>query len=308
MKAFVFREPGGPEVQTIAEVPIPMPGTGEILVAVRAAGVNPGDWKIREGFRRAASEESLPKVFGAEVSGIVKATGPGVTTFEAGDRIFGSTTTSGFAEYALVSAMIAAKIPEGVSFTDAATLPVAAATAYDGVQQLHLRPNDILLVTGVGGGIGVASAQIARNRDVRVVGTASEAKRSFVRSLGVVHIAYGNGIADRIREATAAQTYAIFDLIGGADLEAVAGPLADRNRLISAADSASAIRLGGRSLQRSRNSKVLEAVARMSQTGILNPLVTKVYPFEQAADALAAVEGGHALGKTVIEMPISPDS
>jgi NADPH:quinone reductase-like Zn-dependent oxidoreductase len=302
MKAFIFRTHGGPETQLLAEVPRPVPGPGEILVRVRAAGVNPGDWKTRQGYRRA---EHLPMVFGAEVAGIVAKTGPGVATLKVGDAVFGSTTTNGFAEHALVSATIVAKIPAGVTFIDAATLPVAAATAYDGLQQLALQPNEVLLVTGLGGGIGVAVAQIARSRHVRVVGTASETKRSFVESLGAVHVAYGGGMADRIREATPGPVDAIYDLIGGAELEAVAELLTGRHRLITATDSDTAMRLGGSDVRRNRNSKVLEAVGRMTAAGVLNPHVTQVYPLDRAAAALAAVEGGHARGKIVIEMPTS---
>jgi NADPH:quinone reductase-like Zn-dependent oxidoreductase len=302
MKAFIFRTHGGPETQVLTEVPTPVPGPKEILVAVRAAGINPGDWKTRRGYPRAASQESLPEVFGAEVAGIVEEIGPGVTTLKVGEAVFGSTTTNGFAEHALVSAAIAARIPEGVTFTDAATLPVAAATAYDGVQQLGLRPDAVLLVTGVGGGVGVAVAQIARSRHVRVIGTASKAKRSFVEALGVVHVAYGDGVAGRVREIAAGPVDAIYDLVGGAELEAVAELLTNRRKLITAVDSAAAAQLGGGPVQRSRNCEVLEAVGRMAETGALNPHVTKAYPFDRAADALAEVEGGHARGKIVIEM------
>jgi NADPH:quinone reductase-like Zn-dependent oxidoreductase len=305
MKAFIFGEHGGPETQSLAEIPTPVPGPGEILVAVRAAGVNPGDWKTRQGYPRAASEEALPRVFGAEVAGIVEKTGPGVSTLKAGDAVFGSTTTNGFAERALVAAAITARIPAGVSFTDAATLPVAAATAYDGLLQLALEAGASLLVTGVGGGVGVAVAQIARSRHVQVVGTASEAKRSFVQELGVVHVAYGENIVDRVREATAGPVDAIYDLVGGTELEAVAELLTDRRRLITAVDSATAVPLGGGPVRRGRNRDVLESVGRMVETGVLNPHVTKVYPLDQAADALAAVEEGHALGKIVIELPAS---
>ena len=299
VRAFIFREHGGPQTQELADRPRPVPGPGELLVAVRAAGVNPGDWKTRAGYPR---EAGLPKVFGAEVAGIVGRTGPGVTGFKVGDAVFGSTVTGAFAQYALVPVATAARKPDRVSFTDAATLPAAAATAYDGVHQLNLTPGEALLVTGVGGGVGVAAAQLAHGLGVRVIGTASAAKKRFAESLGVTHVSYGDGVAGRLRPVAPDGVDAIYDLVGGSDLAAVAGLLADRSRLISAADPATARSLGGGPVRRARSGEVLTAVARLVETGALTPHVTEIYPLDRAAAALAAVEGGHARGKIVIEV------
>ncbi len=137
-KAYVFTRYGGPETEALVELDRPRPGPGEVLVAARAAGVNPVDFKQRTGYRRPgeSGERTFPAVLGDEVSGVVVETGGGVTGFAPGDEVFGTAVAGGYAEYALLAAGITAHRPDALSVTDAATLPVAAATAYDGVGQL----------------------------------------------------------------------------------------------------------------------------------------------------------------------------
>ncbi|MFJ2645409.1 NADP-dependent oxidoreductase [Streptomyces sp. NPDC087420] len=303
-QAYVFTRNGGPETEALVELPEkPEPGPGQLLVAVRAAGVNPVDHKLRTGFSRpGAPPTRFPVVFGGEVSGVVEATGPDVTGFAAGDAVFGSAATGGYAEYTLLPVGIAAHKPDALSFTDAATLPIAAATAYDGVNQLDLPPGATLLITGVGGGVGVAAAQIAVGRGLRVVGTASAGKKDFVESLGVVHVTPGPGVAARVRAVAPDGIDAVFDLVGGADLEAVAVLVEDRTKLISAGDRQTIARLGGEPVLRLRNAEVLDEVAKLVVSGTLRPYVTRTFPLERAGEALRAVEEGHIKGKIVIEI------
>jgi NADPH:quinone reductase-like Zn-dependent oxidoreductase len=301
-KAFGFKGYGGPEVQAFLEVPKPAPGPGELLVAVRAAGVNPADWKFRSGFMREVFPLELPAVFGYEVAGVVEAAGPDVDGFAVGDEVFGSVMGGGYAEYAVVPVQMVARKPSEVSFTDAAALPVAAATAFDGLTQLGLAAGQTLLIVGVGGGVGVAAAQIARNWGIRVVGTASAAKREFVEPLGVTHVAYGDGVADRVRAAAPDGVDGLFDLVGGDALRAVGDLVADPKRLVTAVDPGAAGEFGGHMIERSSDSHVLEAVAGLAASGDLKPFVTAVFPLDQAAEALSAVETGHAEGKIVIRV------
>ncbi|MEU5434308.1 NADP-dependent oxidoreductase [Streptomyces sp. NPDC020719] len=304
-KAYAYTRIGGPETETFIERNRPEPGPGQLLVAVRAAGVNPVDWKMRNGFRRpGAPERPLPAVFGNEIAGVVVALGPDVTGFEVGDAVFGSPVGGGYAEYALLPVSIAAHKPQELSFADAATLPVAAATAYDGVRQLALPAGATLLITGIGGGVGVAAAQIARAFGLRVVGTASEGKKDFVEALGAVHVpSAGAGLADRIRAAAPGGTVdAVFDLVGGEALTEVAGLVEDRTKLITAADPTTAIGLGGSHIRRAHTAEVLDEVAKLVTGGALRPHVTAVFPLQRAADALRTVEDGHARGKVVIEV------
>ncbi|WP_141203384.1 NADP-dependent oxidoreductase [Streptomyces griseorubiginosus] len=301
-KAYVFTRYGGPETEAFVDVDRPSPGPGELLVAVRAAGVNPVDWKIRSGYRRPgdSAERVFPAVFGSEVSGVVAETGADVEGFAVGDEVFGNTLTGGYAEYALIPVGIAAHKPAELSHTDAATLPVAAATAYDGVRQLDLPEGATLLVTGAGGGVGAAAVQIARALGLKVVGVSSEAKKEFVESLGAVHVASGPGWAERAR-TTAPD--AVYDLVGGEVLVEAAELLADRTKLITAgAPEEDVRRLGGARVLRARDAAVLEEVAGLVVAGDLDPHVTATFPLDRAADALRTVEEGHARGKTVIEV------
>ncbi|MGW4733000.1 NADP-dependent oxidoreductase [Streptomyces shenzhenensis] len=304
-KAYVFTQYGGPETEAFADVGRPRPGAGQVLVAVRAAGVNPVDWKLREGLRRPgdSGDRVFPAVFGSEVSGVVAEVGDGVTAVAVGDEVFGNTVAGGYAEYALLPAEVTAHKPAGLSFTDAATLPVAAATAYDGVRQLDLPAGATLLVTGAGGGVGAAAVQIARSLGVRVVGVASEGKKDFVESLGAVHVPSGPDLAGRVRAAAPDGIDAVYDLVGGEVLTEVAGLLADRTRLITAGAAPETVaELGGARVARARTTAVLDAVARLVLTGVLDPRVTRTYPLGRAGEALRAVEDGHTRGKIVIEV------
>lgn len=302
-KAYLYRRHGGPEVGEYAEIERPVPGPGQVLVAVRAAGVNPVDWKKRTGYRPVGTPPAeLPAVFGSEVAGVVEEAGPDVTWFGPGDEVFGNPLTGGYAEYTLLPVELTAHKPAELPFPVAATLPVAAATAYDGLRQLDLPRGATLLITGVGGGVGVAAAQLARHQGLKVIGTASAGKKDFVEELGVTHVEPGPGVADRIRAAAPDGVDAIYDLVGGTALEEVAGVLADPSRLITAADRATVARLGGSPVRRARDRAVLDAVARLAVEGVLRPYITETFPLDRADEALRRVEDGHARGKIVIEV------
>lgn len=181
-------------------------------------------------------------------------------------------------------------------------LPVAAATAYDGVRQLGLAPGVALLVTGAGGGVGSAAVQLAHHAGVQVIGVASAAKKGFVESLGAVHVESGTGLAERVRAAAPGGIDAVFDLAGGDTLREAASLLADPARLISAGDKPLVAELGGAPVERARTAAVLDAVAALVVSGALRTHVTRTHPLTAAREALRAVEEGHALGKTVIEV------
>ncbi|HEY2281363.1 MAG TPA: NADP-dependent oxidoreductase [Streptosporangiaceae bacterium] len=304
MKAYVYNGHGGPEVEALAEVPRPDPGPGQLLIAVDAAGVNPADWKRRTGTMRTADSppEHFPLLFGREAAGLVAAVGPGVDGFAVGDAVFGSSDGGGFSEFALLAADVSAHRPPGLSATDAATLPVAAATGYDGIRQLALPPGSTVLINGVGGGVGVAAAQVARQQGLTVVGTASAGKKDFVEALGVTHVEYGPGVADRIRGAAPQGIDGIYDQVGGQALEDVAPLLADRSKLVSAGDRVIVVQLGGAFVARVRGQQTLDALAQLVATGVLNPYVTHTFLLDQAGDALRLVEAGHARGKVVVEV------
>lgn len=298
MRAYGFIEVGGPEREAFLDVPTPEPGPGELLVRVRAAGVNPGDWRLREG----AYGTPGPAVLGREVAGTVLALGPDVTGFAPGDEVFGGCPgmVGGWAEQALVSASFAAHRPAAVSPEVAAVLPVAAGTAHDALRNLGLPPGSTLLVNGAGGGVGIPTLQLAVARGLRVVGTASAAKHGLLAGLGAVPVAYGDGVADRIRAAAPDGVDAVFDLVGGDALRTVAELVADRSRVLSVADKALVKQLGGREVVRDRSPAVLDELARLVVEGVLDPHVSRVRPLSEAAAALAEVEDGHVVGKVVL--------
>lgn len=301
MKAYGFTAFGGPENQTTLDIPVPSPGPGELVVRVRAAGVNPGDWKLREG---GYGDTALPAVLGREVAGTVIAVGPGVDGFALGDEVFGGTPgmVGGWAEQALVLASFAAHRPERVSPEDAAGLPVAAGTAYDALNGLDLAPGSTLLVNGAGGGVGVVTLQLARARGLVVVGTASGGKHDLVASYGAVPVEYGDGVAERIRAAAPQGVDAVFDTVGGDALRAVAGVLSDPSRLATIADRPLAAELGGHGVERDRSTAVLSALAGLVAEGALDPHVTEIRPLDEAGAALATVEAGHTRGKVAIRV------
>ncbi|PVZ04934.1 NADP-dependent oxidoreductase [Actinomycetospora cinnamomea] len=297
MRAFGFLGVGGPAQQAFLDVPVPEPGPGRLLVQVRAAGVNPGDIRMRRG----EYDVTGPAVLGREVAGTVVAAGEGVTAFAPGDEVFGGCPgmVGGWAEQALVTASFAAHRPAAVSPEDAAALPVAAGTAYDALEALALPAGATLLVNGAGGGVGLPTVQLARARGLRVVGTAGAAKQDLLAGLGVVPVVGGDGVAARVREAAPDGVDGVFDLVGGEALRAVAG-LAPPGRLFSVADKSLVAELGGRDVPRDRSTAVLDALAARVAAGGLDPWVRTVVPFARAADAVARVEDGHALGKVVI--------
>ncbi|MFC3572060.1 zinc-binding alcohol dehydrogenase family protein [Streptomyces yaanensis] len=306
-KAYAYTRYGGPETEALVDVDRPSPGPGQVLVAVRAAGVNPIDWKLRTGFRRPGETGSpaFPVVFGSEAAGVVEEIGEGVTGFAVGDAVFGNTVTGGYAEYALLPAAVTAHVPDGLSFAHTAVLPVAAATAYDGIRQLGLPAGATLLVTGAGGGVGVAAVQIGRAFGLRVVGAASDGKKDFVEHLGAVHVPSGPDLAARVRAAAPDGVDGVYDLVGGDVLEEAATLLTDRSKLITAGASPQDVeRLGGARVVRARTTAVLDEVARLVERGDLDPHITQRFPLERAGEALRAVEDGHARGKVVIEVGV----
>lgn len=300
MRAYGFLEVGGPEQQAFLDVPVPVPGAGELLVRVRSAGVNPGDWRLREG----AYGIDGPAVLGREVAGTVTQLGPGVEGFAVGDEVFGGcpNMVGGWAEQALVIASFAAHRPSSVSTDDAAALPVAAGTAFDALNNLGLARGATLLVNGAGGGVGLATVQLGRAAGLRVIGTAGPAKHDLISSFGGIPVAYGDGVLDRIRAAAGGPVDAVFDLVGGDPLRAVATLPADPAKVLSVADKELAKQLGGREIDRDRSSQVLRHLVELVEKGELDPYVTTLFPLDRAGEALALVEDGHTVGKVVIQV------
>jgi NADPH:quinone reductase-like Zn-dependent oxidoreductase len=300
--AYAFTEHGGPEAEAFIDLPRREPGPGRLEVAVRAAGVNPIDWKRRSGLTPPGQPiTGFPVVFGNEVAGVVTRVGPGTPGWAPGDEVLGNPLDGGYAEYALLPAATAAHKPATLPFVLAATLPVAAATACDALHQLALPPGAVLLVTGVAGGVGTFAAQLARHHGITVLGTAADSRRDYAESLGARHVGRDPAtLAERVAAVAPNGPDAVLDLAGGPLLEAAAALLTDRGGLVSAADRAGVTRLGGVPAARRRGTAVLDEVAALAAEGVLRPHIAASYPLGRAAEALRAAEAGLAPGKTVI--------
>ncbi|WP_313815887.1 NADP-dependent oxidoreductase [Citricoccus sp.] len=315
MRAFGYTEYGGPEVMHHLEMEDPTPGEGQVLIRLAAAGVNPADIKVRSGLRRDRIEVRFPMAMGREAAGEVLDVGPGVTGLRPGDAVFGSTAagTGAFAEQVLLSAAGTALRPEAVSAEQAASLPVSVCTAFDALDELDLPQGATLVVLGAGGGVGTAACGLARDRGLTVLGVASESKRPIVEELGARHVVKGNGWTERVRALTPDGVDGVIDTVGGETLREAAGLVeAGPNRsgvlpLRSVADYDLARELGGAPVTRRRTTAVYSQVAELVAAGHFTPVASAVYPFSDAAEAVAAVESGSPVGNVVVSGVESAD-
>lgn len=217
----------------------------------------------------------------------------------ASEKVSGTGAGHGaFAERTVLSEEHSVSKPEEISFEDAATLPVAGATAYDLTHQVELEAGQSMVVNGAGGGIGRMAAQIGKVHSFNVVGVASAGKRELVESLGVKFVASGDGLSQRLREVLPDGADLVVDLAGGDALRAAASVAKEPARVITAADADTARELGARIVQ--RTTEGLAKITGVVQYGVVDPTVTARYPLAEAAAAIAAVESGHAAGKVVV--------
>ncbi|MFB9928918.1 NADP-dependent oxidoreductase [Amycolatopsis halotolerans] len=292
--ALGYRAFGTAEVQEFFDRPDPMPGPAEVLVRVAAAGVNPLDHLLRSGnVPDLNGDLPFPQVIGMEAAGTVLKTGKDVTGLEVGDRVTGFALTGAgtYAETTLLLGESTARIPDSLPWTWAATIPVAGTTALDVLDQLDLPEGASLLINGIGGGVGIALAQLAKNRGLAVTGTGSTAKRELATKYGAVFVDYTAG-------SVVGQFDAVVDTVGGESLRAVA-PLG--KKLIAVGDP-SVTELGGEFVRRRLDRAGLERVAELMAEGRLDPHITGTYPLTRAQEALALVESRHASGKLVISI------
>ena len=299
-QVLVFNAYGGPETQEFIDRPAPTPGPGEVAIEVKAAGVNPADWKIRAGLM--GDHWKLPTPMGREASGIVTAVGEGVEHLAVGDTALGLAAKGHgtFAEHTLLNATQTVLKPEELSFADAAALPVAGGTAYDVTHQIELDPGETMLILGAGGGVGIMAAQIGSVHKFAVIGVASTAKQALVESTGATFVASGDRAADRVRAIAPDGVDLIIDLVGGEALRDIAVVAKDASRIISTADPDTVQQLGGVPVKRTKEG--LAKITEVAGYGLVDPHVTERFSLDQVVDALAMVETGHTAGKVIIEL------
>ncbi|GIJ43306.1 NADPH:quinone reductase [Virgisporangium aliadipatigenens] len=296
MRAVVFREYGSPDVLRVEDVDTPEPGPGQVRLRVRAAGVNRFDCKVRAGAFRAA----LPRTPGFEVAGVVDAVGAGVTGLAVGDEVFGFADSGGYAEYAL--ATVVAPKPAGLGWDEAVALPNAGETAQRVLGLLGLEAGETLLVHGASGAVGGVAVQLAAVRGATVIGTASPANHDYLRSLGVVPVAYGDHLVERVHALAPHGIDAVFDTAGkGALPDSIALRGGRTERIVTIADGAAAEELGvTASFKAERSVDGLAELARLAVEGKLRVEVARVFALDEAPAAHAQAETGHTRGKLVL--------
>lgn len=295
MKKVSFAEFGGPDVLQLIDADEPHAGPGQIRIAVRAAGVNPVDWRIREGQILAAHPIALPSGVGLDASGVVDEVGAGVEGVQVGDRVFGEGAST-YAELAVLSAW--ARMPETLTFEEAAGYPSVVETALRIIGEVGVQPGQTLLVSGASGGVGSAVLQIARDRGITVIGTAGAANQDYLRSLGALATTYGPGWVERVRQL--GQVDAALDLAGSGVIRELVELTGDPQRVVSIADLEApdlGVRFSGAA--GSVPDALAEAV-RLITRGKLHIPVEKSYALTEAAAAHRDSQAGHARGRRVI--------
>ncbi|MFH9090281.1 NADP-dependent oxidoreductase [Streptomyces sp. NPDC017673] len=295
MKKVSFAEFGGPDVLQLIDAEEPHAGPGQIRIAVRAAGVNPVDWRIREGQVLGAHPIELPSGVGLDASGVVDEVGKGIEGVKVGDRVFGEGSST-YAEFAVLSAW--ARMPEGLTFEEAAGYPSVVETALRVIREVGVQSGQTLLVSGASGGVGSAVLQIARDRGIKVIGTAGAANQDYLRSLGAVATTYGEGWVERVREL--GHVDAALDLAGSGVLRELVELTGDAQRVISIADLKApefGVRFSG--VAGSVPEALAEAVDLISQ-GQLHIPVEKSYTLAEAPAAHIDSQAGHTRGRRVL--------
>ncbi|MFG3016816.1 NADP-dependent oxidoreductase [Streptomyces cinerochromogenes] len=295
MKKVSFAEFGGPDVLQLIDAEEPHAGPGQIRIAVRAAGVNPVDWRLREGQVLGAHPIELPSGVGLDASGVVDEVGEGVEGVEVGDRVFGEGSST-YAEFAVLSAW--AHMPDGLTFEEAAGYPSVVETALRVIREVGVQSGQTLLVSGASGGVGSAVLQIARDRGITVIGTAGAANQDYLRSLGAVATTYGEGWVERVREL--GHVDAALDLAGSGVIRELVELTGDAQKVISIADLDApqyGVRFSG--VAGSVSEALTEAVVLISR-GKLHIPVEKSYALAEAAAAHFDSQAGHTRGRRVL--------
>ncbi|MFF7941535.1 NADP-dependent oxidoreductase [Nocardia gamkensis] len=295
MKAVRFAEYGGPEVLELAEVAEPHPGPRQIRIAVRAAGVNPHDWRVREGQFQRINPIQLPAGVGQDAAGVVDEVGLGVAGIAVGDFVFGRGSST-YAEFAVLSSWT--RLPEQLSFAEAAGYPSVVETALRILRLVDVQPGQTLLVSGAAGGVGSAVLQIARDRGITVIGTAGRANQDYVRSLGARATTYGPGWVERVREL--GRVDAALDLNGTGVLRGLLDLTGDPDKVITIADLEAPM-LGIRFAGVGGNMPAaLDEAVDLITRGKLHIPVAQSYSLTEAAAAHADSQAGHTRGRRVL--------
>jgi NADPH:quinone reductase-like Zn-dependent oxidoreductase len=301
-KAVRFDEYGGIDVLKVVDVERPAPGEGEVLVRVRAAGINPGEAMIREGRLHAIWPATFPSGQGSDFAGVVEAVGPGANGVAVGDEVFGFTDNrASHAEYVVAEAANVTPKPPEVPWEVAGALHVVGATAWAAVRAVAPRPGDVVAVAGAAGGVGTLAVQLARDAGATVIGLASESHHAWLRDHGVIPVSYGEGVGERILAAGGGRLDAFIDLFGGyIDLARELGVPPERINTIIPGDRAANpdVKSDGNAVGAS--AAVLAELAGLVAAGRLELPIARTYPLAEVREAYTDLERRHTLGKIVL--------
>lgn len=303
-RAVRFAEYGGIDVLNVVEVPRPVPAEGEVLVQVKAAGINPGEAAIRQGLMHERWPATFPSGEGSDLAGIVEEVGPGVTGVAAGDEVIGFTEQrASHAEYVVVEAAHLVRKPPAVSWEVAGALFVAGTTAYAAVRAVHPARGETVVVSGAAGGVGSIAVQLARNTGATVIGLAGEGNHAWLAEHGVVPVRYDEpGLAQRIRDAAEGPIDAFIDTFGHGyvDLALELGVPADRIDTIIDFEAVEKHKVKAEGNAAAANAAVLGELADELAAGRLELPIAAVYPLDRVRDAYRELEQRHTRGKIVL--------
>ena len=296
---------GDPDVLRLKEAPVEPPRAHEVEVEVRAIGVNPADAKMRAGFF--GGEAPLP--LGLEAAGVVKAVGDDVSTIQVGDEVIVFRAPGAYTSTLVVPETALVAKPASLPWEQAAGLSVVGTTAVHALEATNVGDGDVVLVHGAAGGVGQIVLQLAALRGARVIGTSSAANADLVRELGAVHVAYGDGLRERVEAAAPGGVDVALDLVGTPEaLQVSLDCVADRNRIATIVPSAAAAEAGIRRLGggpgAEPGTEIRDAaraeIARLAGEGLVRVRVAKAFPLAEVAEAHRLIEGGHVGGKVIL--------
>ncbi|MGB8382408.1 MAG: NADP-dependent oxidoreductase [Dermatophilaceae bacterium] len=298
MRALQFKAYGGPEALEWAEAPEPHAGPGQVRIVVRAASVNPMDWKILTGLVSGGQPLAGTGHLGVDAAGVVDEVGEGVTGVAVGDDVFGRGQNTQ-AEYAVLNSW--ALKPASVDWAVAAAVGVAGETSERALRLLDVKAGDTLFVDGGAGGVGAVAVQMALARGARVIASSSQANHDYLREIRAVPVLYGPGVADRVRAAAGGPVDAVFDVAGKSPIADLASLVPEPSRVLSIANFAAG-EAGARVTGGGGDSQPMQALAQVAELLASNELVVNVqtFPFDRAAEAYRISQGGHVRGKLVL--------
>jgi NADPH:quinone reductase-like Zn-dependent oxidoreductase len=300
MKAVRFDKYGGIDVLEVVDAPVPEPGQAQALVRVKAAAINPGEAKIREGLLHALWPATFPSGEGSDLAGIVTKLGPGATNVKVGDEVIGFTDRrASHAEYVVVEAQNLTLKPKNVSWEAAGSLAVAGTTAYACVRAVSLKSGDTVAVSGAAGGVGSIAVQLAKRAGANVIGIAGPVHHDWLSAHGVMPVAYGEGLAERLRGT---RIDAFIDAHGGGYVKLAVELGVPRDRINTIIDFAAAQEYGVKreGAQEAKNAKVIAELATLVSSGELDVPIAATFPLGSVREAFALVERGHTRGKIVL--------